>query len=72
MDLGFIVERDSTISSFHIRGFVAEVKHNEKFEGELYTIAVAYMKEKYPIWVPGQIRNVSIRTDNNVRLTFSK
>ncbi|TKG89575.1 hypothetical protein EYV94_25070 [Puteibacter caeruleilacunae] len=71
-DLGFIIEKDSTINGFYINNFVPNHEKNEKFKSELFKIAVDYLQEKYPIWVPGKINEVYVRTDNNVRLFFRK
>ena len=71
-DLGFIVEKDSTISGFYIRTFVAQLKQNEKYKDELFEIAVNYLKTNYPTWVPGKIKGIPVRTDNNVRIFITK
>lgn len=71
-DLGFIVEKDSTISNFHSRGFVPHRKENETFHDELLLIAIEHIKSDYPLWVPGKIDSIPIRTDNNVRIHFIK
>ncbi len=71
-DLGFIVEKDSTISDFYIRSWVAQIDENEKFKDELYKRAVDYIKNKYPKWLPGKVSGVPVRTDNNVRVCFVK
>lgn len=71
-DLGFVVEKDSTISSFYISNFVAKLEENEKFKDELYLIAVQNIKKYYPTWVPGKISGVPVRTDNNVRIFFTR
>lgn len=71
-DLGFIVEKDSTVSNFHIRSWVPRAKTNEKFKPMLYEIAVDYIETKYPKWVPGKVLGVPVRTDNNVRIYFVK
>lgn len=71
-DLGFIVEKDSTISSFHNRYWVSHLETNERFKTQLYDIAVDYIKTKYPKWIPGKVLGVPVRTDNNVRIHFVK
>lgn len=71
-DLGFVVEKDSTISNFYVRNFVAEAKENEKYKDRLFSIAVQYVQSEYPIWIPGKIKDVSVRTDNNVRIFLTK
>ncbi|MCH8555611.1 MAG: hypothetical protein LAT76_10660 [Schleiferiaceae bacterium] len=72
IDLGFIVEKDSTLSGFLLNNFVAQLEENEKYKNELYSIAVSYMNTSYPIWVPGSIAGVPVRARNNVRLFFKK
>ena len=69
-DLGFIVEKDSTINGFYISNFVPHLDKNKKYENELYKIAVEHIKMTHPVWVPGQIKGVPVRTDNNVRVHF--
>ncbi len=71
-DLGFIVEKDSTISNFHINNWVPHLNQNEKFKDKLYEIAVTHIKNKYPKWIPGRISETPVRTDNNVRVHFVK
>lgn len=69
-DLGFIVHRDSTISGFYSDHFVSNFKENEIIQNQLYEIAVKYVKDNYPIWIPGIINGVPVKTDHNVRLYF--
>tara|TARA_B110000114_G_C14975402_1_gene350267 strand:- start:86 stop:889 length:804 start_codon:yes stop_codon:yes gene_type:complete len=71
-DLGFIVEKDSTINGFYISNYVAHLDKNEKFKSKLFEIAIDHIKESYPVWIPGKIKGVSVRTDNNVRIFFEK
>ena len=71
-DLGFIVEKDSTISNFHIRYWVAHLETNEKFKEILFELAVSHMKTEYPKWIPGKVIRIPVRTDNNVRIHFVK
>ncbi len=71
-DLGFIVEKDSTITSFYINNYVAKHNENEKYKNELFDIVVKHIKENYPIWVPGKILGTPVRTDNNVRIHIMK
>jgi hypothetical protein len=67
-DLGFIVEKDSTLSGFYVRNFVAEQKENEKYKDKLFAIAVEHIKTNYPVWIPGKIKGVPVRINNNVRI----
>jgi hypothetical protein len=71
-DLGFVVEKDSTISNFYVRNFVAEANENEKYKDRLFSIAVQYIKSEYPTWIPGKMKGVPVRTDNNVRVFLTK
>jgi hypothetical protein len=71
-DLGFIVEKDSTISNFYVRNFVAEANENEKYKDKLFSIAVQYVQSEYPTWIPGKIKGIPVRTDNNVRIFLTK
>ncbi|HTJ53589.1 MAG TPA: hypothetical protein VL443_29245 [Cyclobacteriaceae bacterium] len=71
-DLGFIVEKDSTVSNFYVGNFVAESNENKKYKDKLFAIAVQYIQSKYPTWIPGKIKGVPIRTDNNVRIFLTK
>lgn len=72
IDLGFTVNTDSTISNFQIRYFNAQIEDNKKYKIELYSIAVKHIKENYPIWVPGTLLEIPVRTNNNVRIYFTK
>jgi hypothetical protein len=67
-DIGFIVEKDSTISNLHVNYFVAEVDSNEKYKTQLFDLVTDYIKRDYPIWVPGIVNGVQVRTKNNVRI----
>jgi hypothetical protein len=71
-DLGFTVEKDSTISEFYSRNFVAQLEENEKYKNELFEIVVKHIKTKYPIWVPGKVNGAPVRTRNNVRIFIKK
>lgn len=71
-DLGFIVEKDSTVTNFHIGNFVAKHNGNEKYKNELYDIVVKHIKENYPIWIPGKVSGIPVRTYNNVRIHIMK
>ncbi|MBL4604933.1 MAG: hypothetical protein JKY02_04515, partial [Flavobacteriaceae bacterium] len=70
IDLSFIIERDGKISKFYSENYIANLKHNEKFEKQLYDIAVDYIKNNYPNWKAGKIRGTSVTTDHNLRITF--
>ncbi len=70
-DLGFTVEKDSTISGFYSRNYVSNFKENEVIEKKLFEIAVKHIKKNYPIWVPGTIKGIQVKTDNNVRMHFT-
>lgn len=67
-DIGFIVEKDSTITNFYLESFVAQRKRYEKYKDELYNVVVKYIQENYPVWVPGKVLGIPVRTDNNVRI----
>ena len=67
-DVGFIVERDSTISNIHINSYVAGLESNEKYKEQLFELVTENIRTKYPNWVPGIINGVQVRTDNNVRV----
>lgn len=71
-DLGFIVEKDSTINGFYVSNYVAHLDENKKFKSSLFEIAVDYIKKNYPVWIPGRIDGIPVRTDNNVRIFFEK
>lgn len=71
-DLGFIVEKDSTINGFYINNFVANHKDNNMFKSKLFGIAVDSLKKNYSLWVPGKIKGTPVRTDNNVRIFLVK
>jgi hypothetical protein len=68
----FIIEKDSTVSNIQLNQFVAEHKENIKYKKELYDIALKYFKEKYPIWIPGKIAGIPVRTKNEIRFYFEK
>lgn len=72
LDLGFIVELDSTISGFYIRNFVPDLDINKRYKTELFNIAVKHMKDIYSEWIPGKIDGHMVRTNNNVRIFFTK
>lgn len=69
-DLGFIVEKDSTITGFYSEHYVPNFKENEIIRNQLFDVAVKHIKNNYPVWVPGTINGVQVRTDNNVRVHF--
>lgn len=71
-DLRFIVEKDSTINGFYVSNYVAHLDKNKKFKSSLFEIAVDYIKKNYPVWIPGEINGIPVRTDNNVRIFFKK
>tara|TARA_R110000737_G_scaffold306935_1_gene314747 strand:- start:2491 stop:3300 length:810 start_codon:yes stop_codon:yes gene_type:complete len=71
-DLGFTVEKDSTISGFYSRNFVAQLEENEEYKNELFEIAVTHIKTKYSTWVPGKVNGVPVRAKNNVRIFIKK
>ena len=72
IDLGFMVEKDSTISSFYLRNFVPQLEENKRFKEKLIALAVDYIKTNYPVWIPGKIKGIPVRTINNVRIFFIK
>ncbi len=72
MDIGFIIEKDSTINGFYNSNYASQLKHNEKYETELFKLAGSYIKKTYPKWVPGKVRKTPVRTDANVRIYFVK
>lgn len=67
-DLGFIVEKDSSISNFCTRSYVAHNDANIKHEDELYLMVKDHIITNYPTWIPGKIGGKQVRTKNNVRL----
>ena len=69
-DIGFIVEKDSTINGFKMGSFVPLLDKNKKYKNELFKIAVKHISVAYPVWIPGKIKGVPVRTDNNVRVHF--
>lgn len=71
-DIGFIIEKDSTVSGFYINDFVPKLEENKKHEDELFELVVKHIKTNYPIWVPGKINGLSVRTNNIVRIGISK
>ncbi len=71
-DLGFIIAKDSTISEFYISNFVPHLEENEKLRDDLFKIAVQELKTNYSRWIPGTIKGMPVKTDNNVRLFFTK
>lgn len=71
-DVGFIIEKDSTISSFYINNFVPQNEGNKKFKEELFSKVTEHIKQKYPIWIPGKIKNTPVRTNANARFFIEK
>jgi hypothetical protein len=69
MDIEFIVDKDSTISNFKVNNFVSD--SSENFKEELFELAVSELKSNYPIWVPGKINGIALKSDNNVRIHFA-
>ena len=67
-DVGFIVEKDSTISTVYMNSWVAQSKSNEKYKNPLFKKVKEYLITKYPNWSPGSINGVSVRTKSNVRI----
>ncbi|MGO3707749.1 MAG: hypothetical protein ACTJGD_08660 [Mesonia hippocampi] len=72
VDIEFIIELDGEITNIKSSNFIPKLSHNKKFKETLYKIGVNYIKENYPKWEPGKIRETNVRTRNNVRLTFVK
>lgn len=70
MDIDFIVHKDSTISDFNVSNFVA--KGNDRFKTELFNLAVNKIKTDYPVWIPGSINGIPLKSDNNIRIHFNK
>ncbi|WP_273566293.1 hypothetical protein [Maribacter halichondriae] len=71
-DVGFTVERDSTINSFYINYFFEGLESNKKYKNELFELAKNHLKKNYPTWVPGIVNGTQVRTDNNVRIHLIK
>ncbi|KXX71142.1 hypothetical protein [Flammeovirga sp. SJP92] len=71
-DIGFTVEKDSTMSGFHSIKFMAKLKENKKYKDELFEIAVKHIKAEYPIWIPGEADGKQVRSDVNVRVIITK
>lgn len=70
MDLGFIVEKDSSIDNLHVSYYADYTKGNARYEQALLHRASEYLKTIHPIWIPGKIEGHSVRTAHNVRLFF--
>jgi len=71
-DVGFIVEKDSTINSFYINYFFEGHKSNKQYKKELFELTKNHLKKKYPTWIPGIVNGTQVRTDNNVRIHLIK
>lgn len=71
-DIGFIVEKDSTTTNYYIKNYVAELESNEKYKTQLFELVTKHLKEKYPKWIPGSIKGIPVRTDNNIRIYLKK
>lgn len=71
-DLSFIIEKDSTINSFQLSNYVARNKTNENFKSKLFEITINHLKKEYPIWIPGKIKDIPVRTKHHVRVFFNK
>jgi hypothetical protein len=72
MDIEFIIELDSSISSFKYSNFVPADSANSIYEQELFKLGSNYIQQEYPTWVPGTIKSQPVRTNQNVRLLFAK
>lgn len=72
LNISFVIERDSTLSDFYVTNFVAKLEENEKYKDQLFARAVESIKEKYPVWVPGTIKGVPVRTNNIVRIVMKR
>ncbi len=70
MDIDFVVHKDSTISDFNVNNFVA--RGNDRFKKELFNLTVNKIKTDYPIWIPGSIKGIPLKSNNNVRVHFIK
>jgi len=71
-DVGFTVEKDSTISNIHINSWVANLESNEKYKVQLFQLVTKKLKKDYPTWIPGRINGIQVRTDNNVRIYIER
>ena len=72
MDIGFVVELNGKLSTFYSGYFAPQLTTNAKFKDQLCLLAVDYIKKHYPVWVPGKIKGIPVRTYNNVRVFFEK
>ena len=55
-----------------LRLYARVVQSVEKYKNELYDIVVKHIKENYPIWIPGKVSGIPVRTYNNVRIHIMK
>jgi hypothetical protein len=72
IDVGFIINKDSTIEEFDRTNYDPRFYKEDKLKPILSDIAIEHIKKNYPIWVPGKINGVRLRTHNSVRIYFKK
>lgn len=71
IDIRFDIDTTGEISNFSLTFFNPQLKWNKQFRDKLFELGVAKIKEN-PIWIPGKILGIEVRTDNNVRMTFEQ
>ena len=70
IDFSFNIELDGSIHDFSTYHFVPGDSANIGYESQLFELAVAHMKNENPLWVPGKIKSIPVRTAHTVRLFF--
>lgn len=70
LDLSFIIEQDSSVGNFSIAYYAPSTERNKQFEQVFFERGIEYIKTIHPIWVPGTVADVPVRTGHNVRIFF--
>ncbi|MEO6722201.1 MAG: hypothetical protein ABIN67_17675 [Ferruginibacter sp.] len=71
VDIGFYIDTMGIPTGYFIsQFFVYEIESNRKFKNELCKIAINHVKQ-YKLWKPGIINGRKVKTEYNVRISFT-
>ncbi|MCD0468850.1 hypothetical protein [Flavobacterium sp. JAS] len=70
IDIGFIVEKDGTITHLEASNWVNENGINEKYKNDLINLALKTLKKDYNNWKPGTYKGYKARIQNSLRISF--